>query len=227
MTDSNALPSSSLINLNGFGASYNNVPLSNDLTLTSIVVSYGATLHLGGYIVTANSVFIVDGTIDLGSGAIIVNTADFAFVPQGGQNNEYMVNGPGQVESGDAAIHDALAEGANYAGITGPNAFWDGTNGILSSTAANNPNATTAVGWIDNSIQAYTVFRGAPVGVNQSIIAYAYYGDADLSSVVDNVDFTVWKDSQSQSAGMYGGGFEWADGDFDQSGTVLHFLNCL
>ena len=60
---------------------------------------------------TFGSVHIAGGTIDLTNGAMIVTTSSFGFVPSGGQVNEY--GSPGVAEFGDAAIHDALAEGAN------------------------------------------------------------------------------------------------------------------
>jgi hypothetical protein len=164
---------------------------------------------------TFGAVHIAGGAIDITSGGMIVTTSSFGFVPSGGQANEIGI--PGVAEYGDNAIHDALAEGANYAG-----GFWNGTNGIMSSTAANNFNTNTAVGWLDNSIGAYSTFRGVPVTTNQSIIEYTYYGDADLSGYVDLSDYglmsAAYKQSQSQ---IYPDrGVEWIDGDFDQSGFV-------
>jgi hypothetical protein len=202
---------------------------------TSIVVAYGETLNLGGYIVTADSVLIDKGVIDVADGALIVAPSAFAFVPQGGQANEYMVNNVGKVEYGDAAIHDALAEGANYAAVTGTNGFWDGTRGILSSDAANNLNGTTAVGWIDNYWFGgyFTYFRGTTVSQNQGIISYAYYADALLQGLVTSNDYSAWLSGYfdtAQTGGWYGQsgsmvngkpeGVEWVDGDWNQDGIV-------
>jgi hypothetical protein len=172
---------------------------------------------------TLGAVHIAGGAIDLTNGAIIVTTSSIGFVPSGGQINEYGASGV--AEFGDAAIHDALVEGANYA-----SGFWNGTNGILSSTAANNPNGNTAVGWIDNSIGVYTSFRGLSVGPGQSIIAYTYFGDADLNGVIDTGDQQLLSNSLGQTVGIYGlrgsmvngnpEGMEWVDGDFNQDGLV-------
>jgi len=161
------------------------------------------------------SVHIAGGAIDLTNGAMIVTTSSFGFVPSGGAPNE--IGSAGVAEYGDNAIHDALAEGANYSG-----GFWNGTNGIQSSSAANNANTNTAIGWVDNSIGAYSSFRGVPVSTDQSIIAYTYYGDADLSGFVDNSDYGLWSAAylQSQSQVYPGRGVEWIDGDWDQSGFV-------
>jgi autotransporter-associated beta strand protein len=188
----------------------------------SLTVVEGGAVKFGQYIVTAGAVYLDGGVIDVGSGALIVATTNFAFVPQGGQGNEYLVNGIGNVEYGDAAVHDALAEGANY--VAG---FFDGTNGLLSSTAANNPNGNTAVGWIDNVIEFYTdLFRGAAVSASQIIISYAYYGDTDLSGYVDSADYSSMVNYWYQTSGLYSEiydvpyGVEWIDGNFDLNWIV-------
>ncbi len=62
---------------------------------------------------TSGNVHIAGGAIDITNGAMIATTSSFGFVPSGGQANEY--GSPGLPEYGDAAIHDALAEGADYA----------------------------------------------------------------------------------------------------------------
>ncbi len=164
---------------------------------------------------TLGSVHIAGGAIDLTNGAMIVTTSSFGFVPSGGQANEY--GSPGVAEFGDAAIHDALAEGANYF-----NGAWNGTNGIISSTAANDPDGNKAVGWIDNSIGAFSTFRGISVGPGQSVIAYTYAGDSGLYGETNFADYLQVANSYGQPFGsyIYGGGAEWIDGNTDQSGTV-------
>ena len=84
---------------------------------------------------------------------MIVTTSSFGFVPSGGQTNEY--GSPGVAEYGDPAIHDAIIEGANFA-----NGYWNGTNGIMSSTAASRPDGTLAIGWLDNSVGFYSTWWG-------------------------------------------------------------------
>ena len=95
---------------------------------------------------TFGSVHIAGGAIDITSGAMIVTTSSFGFVPSGGQSNEY--GSPGVAEFGDAAIHDAIVEGANFA-----NGFWNGTNGIISSTAATRADGTLAIGWAPTTLE--------------------------------------------------------------------------
>ncbi len=98
------------------------------------------------------SVEIAGGAIDVTNGAMIVTTSSFGFVPSGDPGGPPEVGVPGVAEYGDNAIHDALVEGGNYA-----NGYWNGTNGIMSSTAQNdNSGFLKAVGWIDNSIVGLT-----------------------------------------------------------------------
>jgi hypothetical protein len=194
------------------------VPMASAASAGSLLVlDYDAAKTFG-------TVHIAGGAIDLTRSAMIVTTSSFSFVPSGGQFNEY--GAPGVAEFGDAAIHDALVEGANYNG-----GYWNGTNGILSSTAANNsPDYNSGVGWIDDSIGTYTSFRGVAVGPGQTIIAYAYYGDADLSGAIDTGDQQLASHSLGQTVGIYGlrgsmvnghpEGMEWVDGDFKQDGIV-------
>ncbi len=162
---------------------------------------------------TFGNVHVAGGAIDLTNGAMIVTTSSFGFVPTGGFADEY--GSPGQPEYGRNAIHDALIEGANYS-----NGLWNGTNGIISSSAATDPLTNKGIGWLDNSIGAYSTFKGVPVSADQSIIAYTYLGDADLSGFVDGSDYGLWSAAFNlPTSQVYGsGGVEWADGDWDQSG---------
>jgi len=62
--------------------------------------------------------------------------------------------------------------------------YWDGP-GIISSTAATDPNGLTSVGVIDNAEFGYTDFAGifGLVGT-EILVKYTWYGDADLNGVV-------------------------------------------
>jgi hypothetical protein len=154
---------------------------------------------------------------------MIVTTSSFGFVPSGGQMNEY--GSPGVPEYGDAAIHDAIVEGQNLA-----SGYWNGTNGIMSSTAANDPDGNKAVGWLDNGVaQVYTTFRGVTVPPGSSIIAYTYQGDTDLDGRVNISDVLNMGNNFGHPPPMGGylagnglpaGTLDWFDGDTDYSGEV-------
>jgi hypothetical protein len=165
------------------------------------------------------------GGIDITNGAMIVTTSSFGFVPSGGFANEY--GSAGVAEYGDPAIHDAIIEGFNY-----PNGYWDGSNGIYSSTAANDPDGNKAVGWIDNDAlgQLYSNFRGVPVPPGSSIIAYTYQGDTDLDGRVNISDalnlgnaygFPPPRGGYMAGNGLPSGAVDWIDGDTDYSGDVF------
>ncbi len=167
------------------------------------------------------------GTIDLGGAgnyvsALIVTTSSFGFVPSGGQPDDYGT--PGVPEYGDNAIHDALVEGANFAN----GGYWNGTNGIISSSAQNgfggNANLVglVSVGWVDNSIFAYTSFDGVAVNTSQSIIATTWLGDALLEGQANSDGYQQWANSiANPGAYIYGGTKpEWIDGDFNYDGRV-------
>jgi len=167
-----------------------------------VVLDYNAAKVLG-------TVHVAGGAIDLTNGALIVTTSSFGYVPTGGAANPNDFGTPGVAEYGDNAIHDAVYEGANVL-----NGYWNGTNGIFSSSAANDTNGYTGVGYIDNSVFGYTTFRGVPVNANQSIIATTYYGDADLNGVVDASDYGFSSGTASTHTTILGGGPMWFDGNF-------------
>lgn len=94
--------------------------------------------------------------------------------------------------------------------VTGYNGgTWTGF-GINSSTAASDPTHLTALGIIDNSEAHYTTFRGRSLApAAETLVAYTYYGDANLDGDVNQADFA-----------LIGTGFGWYHGDFNYSGTV-------
>ena len=189
---------------------------------------------------TFGTVEIAGGAIDITSGAMVVNTASFGFVPSQQLPNEYNVNGIGQPEFGDAAIHDAIVKGLNSAN----GGYWNGTNGIISSSAANDPNLATYVGWLDNGAagnligqpQLYVSWDGQTIGPGQSIIAFTSLGDALLHGTVDLADYnlangffgdnTGYLTGGAQPGGLgsavqgNGGSADWGDGDVLYHGTV-------
>jgi hypothetical protein len=149
--------------------------------LASAVIVGGPRAQAGGA-TPAAAVEVAGGAIDITSGAMIVTTSSFGFVPSENLPNEYGT--VGVPEYGDAAIHDAILQGygAQQNGV-----YWNGTNGIISSTAANDPNQATGVGWVDLAYMpdAWTSYRGVyNLNSGQSIIAWTYYGDVLLDGRV-------------------------------------------
>ena len=172
-------------------------------------------------------VHIAGGSVDLTSGALIVTTSSFGFVPQGQQQNEILQNGVGVAEYGTAAVHDAIQEGADYNAITSTAGFWTGTNGINSSTAAGDASQLKAVGYVDNSVIQYNTFFGQQLdntNFSQTIFATTWYGDANLDGIVNGDDYglmlgTITSGTPKVST-ITGGPVEWIDGDFNGDGVV-------
>ena len=113
-----------------------------------------------------------------------------------------------------------LCYSGEYLGTLG---YWDGP-GIRSSSAQNDPNAVSTIGYIDNSLFGYTSFNtvtglfgfdpGILNGVNPDILVKTtWYGDATLDGYVTLDDYGQW----NANFGLSG---SWLDGDFDADGSV-------
>ena len=195
-----------------------------------VQLNFNAAMKLG-------TVQVAGGAIDLTNGALIVTTSSFGFAPSAGNyqgtfassyGGEYGT--VGVAEYSTAAVHDALQEGSNYG--TNPGAassgFWNGTNGIMSSSAATNGQSILAVGYIDNSVSTYNTFRGVALdntNYSQTIFATTYYGDANLDGVVNGDDYTLLAQTEQAdvtgvTSAITGGPVQWVDGDFNGDGVV-------
>jgi hypothetical protein len=109
-----------------------------------VLLNYGTMVHLG-------NVGIANGYIDVGTGAIIVPTASFGFIPDNNINPAYLGGTPGVAEYGVQAIHDAIAEGSNFYPNVGNAGYWNGSTGIFSSAAAIDTSMQTSVMSVSSS----------------------------------------------------------------------------
>jgi autotransporter-associated beta strand protein len=101
---------------------------------------------------------------------------------------------------------------AGYAGGT-----WNGTTGIVSSTAAADTTHLTAIGVALGT--AGNTFEGATVSTGDVLVKYTYYGDALLTGSVTTADYTQIDAgflSQGGSTPLTG----WQNGDFNYDGTI-------
>jgi hypothetical protein len=94
---------------------------------------------------------------------------------------------------------------------------WTG-NGVISSTAAavaadSSKPFKTGLAYTEASALGLITFAAEPVDATAIIVAYTYYGDANLDGVVDVADLGILA-SHWQAAGA------WSAGDFDYSGFV-------
>lgn len=133
-----------------------------------------------------------------------------------------VVTGTGVLDVTDNAV---IVRGGSLSGLTALAAeglnvngaqLWTG-NGITSSIAAAEAAPFHAVGVISNTLDGsllYDTFHGVTVDGADVLIAYTFFGDADLSGTVDDTDYFL----TNNGFGLHQSG--WINGDFDFSGTV-------
>jgi SdrD B-like domain len=134
--------------------------------------------------------------------------------------NSLSINATAKLDAGgnDIIVHNAsqLSQLMSYL-TTGSNIrSWNG-NGIDSSTAQNNTSRTTALGILLNktgNAPFYTSFDGVTVGTSDVLIKYTYYGDANLSGVVDATDYLM------TDAGFAAKTGSWVNGDYSYDGLI-------
>ena len=87
--------------------------------------------------------------IDISNGMDIVPTANFFYRPLGGITSNQIAP-TGGTESGNAAVRDAWAEGANQL-----NGYYNGQAGLTSTFVAGYPGAVLGIGYVDNNFTQY------------------------------------------------------------------------
>jgi len=121
---------------------------------------------------------------------------------------------------GDAAPLATVAAWLR-AGLNLPAGYWDGPR-LRSSAAAADPDRLTALGVLDNAdpwLGGRTTFAGEAVDASAVLLAYTYWGDADLDGRVtfddyDVIDYYYWFPPAAGEAGWWSGDFDY-DGDVD------------
>ena len=109
-----------------------------------------------------------------------------------------------------------VRQGYNAAGHT-----WQGSGGILSSTAAGDTTHLTALGVIQNSTNGnptgavlYPGFDGQITANSDVLVKYTYYGDANLDGKVDASDYSLI------DSAYLTGATGWFNGDFNYDGVI-------
>ncbi len=97
---------------------------------------------------------------------------------------------------------------------------WNGTGGIVSSTAAGNTSHLTAIGVIQNSVDQnggsalVNLFDGQSVSNTDVLLKYTYYGDTNLDGKVDASDYS------RIDSGFLTHATGWFNGDFNYDGVI-------
>jgi fibronectin-binding autotransporter adhesin len=200
---------------------------------TQVSVTNGHSLQFSGtFNASGQQVFFNGGTTKLASatfGSLLVSSGIV------------QLTSPGQLIAGSVSIFPNIASldigasslvtqtalssvtsyvktGYNFSG----GANWSGTGGITSSLAAADPSHLAAVGVIGNNqsgsplYSATHLFHGYAPGVNDTLVAYTYFGDANLSGKVDGSDYSLI-DAGYASHGSKTG---WYYGDFNYDGVI-------
>jgi hypothetical protein len=123
-----------------------------------------------------------------------------------------LTNNSAIIHGGDiVAITTLTQSGFNIAG-----GYWNGT-GITSSTAAADTTFLTTLGVVSNNLSGsalYTSFDNQNVNLNDVLIKYTYWGDANLSGTVDGSDYSrIDNGHLTSSTG-------WVNGDFNYDGVI-------
>jgi hypothetical protein len=136
------------------------------------------------------------------------------------KDNDMIVHSSSSARVAKAAeITNQLKQGANFANA---GQFWTG-NGIVTSLGGNGSTSYTAVGVAINDFATlggaqtgaiYSTFDGQAVGVNDVLVKYTYFGDADLDGAVTTNDYFQIDN------GFLGSKTGWINGDFDYDGAV-------
>ncbi len=127
------------------------------------------------------------------SGAKVIMTASLAVDPARAAldlaDNSLIVDYAEGAASPLTSIRDWIASGLDLAG----GGHWDGL-GIRSSAAAGSADHLTALGVLDNGnavVGGKTQFAGEAVDATSVLVAYTWWGDANLDGVVDANDYDV------------------------------------
>ena len=132
--------------------------------------------------------------------------------------NALTVNGQFNINNNAAVIHNASIGTLTAAAQAGfASGAFNGASGIISSTAAADTTHLTAVGVILND-NAGSALLGSLDGVStvdgDVLIKYTYFGDTDLSGVVDGTDYS------RIDSGFLTGATGWFNGDFNYDGVI-------
>jgi autotransporter-associated beta strand protein len=199
---------------------------TGSVTLATTNTYTGGTNVGGGSLILAVAGALPSGTnLNIGTGASVVAenlvtryalaVGSLTVTGKLDLNNNGLIAHNGSI----AAVTSLLQSGSN-------GGAWNGSTGIVSTTAANNTSHLTALGVIINDTGAngtastgmpiYTTFDGAPTTDGDILVKYTYYGDANLSGKVDSADYTLI-DAGYLAHGTKTG---WFNGDFNYDNVI-------
>jgi fibronectin-binding autotransporter adhesin len=192
-------------------------------TSTAALTLSGPSTYSGGTQVDASTLIVGHGDA-LGTGPVTIANAatvqaqaglakaiSIASLTTAGTGKFDLTNSAAVIKNSTlATVTGQIVQGYNNGDFLGA--------GITSSTAANDPNFLTAVGYASNLDAAFITFEGVS-GLDDGdvLVKYTYYGDADLTGSVDLDDFNLFLAGYQDPANVPQ---TWIYGDFDYTGSV-------
>jgi autotransporter-associated beta strand protein len=187
------------------------------------LVLTGANAHAGGTVVEGGTLVVANGAA-MGTGGLTVNTGASARVsaglPEALSVASVTTAGTGSVNLAD---NDMVVKSSTLAAVQAQitsgfsGGAWNGA-GINSTSAATEPQGKAALGFASNAELGAADFSGVTgLDGDDILVKYTYYGDADLSGIVDLDDFSQFLDGYQNQSTIQA---TWLHGDFDYSGLV-------
>src|SRR5439155_26637745 len=136
--------------------------------------------------------------------------------------NDVVLHSTGANRQADTdRITNQLKLGLNATTNSNTALFWTG-QGIITSSGWKGGSNYTGIGVTYNDFAAvgqpsapiYTTFDSQTVGVNDVLVKYTWFGDADLNGQVNSNDYF------QIDTGFLAGRTGWINGDFDYSGAI-------
>jgi hypothetical protein len=204
---------------------------TSSVTLSTGNTYTGATNVGGGSLILASTGALPVGTnLTIGSGASVV--ADNLGTRYALTVGSLAVSGKLDLNNNGLVVHNSSIGAVTSLLRSGYNSGkWNGSSGIVSTTAATNVTYLTALGVIINDTGAnkgastgtsiYSTLDGASTIDGDVLVRYTYYGDANLSGTVDGSDYTLIDNGfNNHLTGWYNGDFNY-DGIVDGSDYTL------